>query len=530
MVRILVDKAHNTDQGIELSVRVPFRNGNGEFTFDLRRHTVHVTPKEPNWYDEAYMSEETRVKLFATILAEYRKRSIGDSNNFKGAAIGIVEDPPGEFRIFIGTNTVNQDDYFKDCAEQNMYNAATDHMAHRATRQSISADEFPTAKLKPPKLVALYMMVGKNKDPQKPNSKELLSACPCGKCTDMLAKAMPEDAPIYVLPISINQQTVNLNDAIRIDHSTKYFDKVVQGQIWKTTAGNLNAHRNIPVDADEKNAQIEGLNAALNYSAAHVNDREGDALNGAVAKEGLFQSFTPLAVIVGSTLNRMGDFVQATDSKKMQTLERFAKVAYKAAENVLLGRKSIPELDIAQTQHGIDLTAINQFMVEKINEVAASRLRSSGISPDDKAAFEAEIKSIRCCVVQLKNGTFHYAIEAKTSQDNATPNAEVGAVMAAMEKLTEARIQDVWVMEMNPRDIRAGAETKTSPKEGVERLVKRGISNGSGNMMFHYLPFNDGSLKDSELQKMTDNFTVDQIYPGGFRGNRAVGESQTIAK
>ena len=30
--------------------------------------------------------------------------------------------------------------------------------------------------------------------------------------------------------------------------------------------------------------------------------------------------------------------------------------------------------------------------------------------------------------MQLKNGTFHYAIEAKTSQDNATPNAEVGAV------------------------------------------------------------------------------------------------------
>ncbi|MFZ4125916.1 MAG: hypothetical protein ACOYJ2_07615 [Rickettsiales bacterium] len=529
MTDIQINREFDKNAGIELSIKVPFENGEGEFTFDLRRHTVHVTPKEPNWYDNSVMSEETRVKVFATILAEYRKRSIGD-NNFKAAAIGIIEDLPGEFRIFIGTNTVNQDDYFKDCAEQNMYNAATDHMVHRAMRQSVSTDLLPTAKLKPPKLVALYVMGGKEKAPNKPDATEIIRACPCGKCTDMLGKVMPQDAPIYTLPISLGEKTVNAPNAIRIDSESLTIDKVAPDKIWKTKAGNLNAHRNIPVDDDEKNAQLEGLEAALNYSATHTKDREGDALNGVVVKEGAFQSFTPLAVIVGSTLNRLGDFVQANDSKKMQVLERFGKVAYKAAENVLLGRKSIPELDIAQTNHGIDLSAINQFMVEKINDVAASRLRSSGISPDDRDAFEAEIKSIRCCVVRLKNGTFHYAIEAKTAQDNATPNAEVGAVMAAMEKLTEAKIQDVWVMEMNPRDIRAGAQTQTSPKEGIERLVKRGVSNGSGNMLFHYLPFNDGSLAEPDLQKMTDNFTVDQIYPGGFRGTKSGGEGQTIAK
>lgn len=492
------------------------------FRFHLKKHAISVSPEkvgEQSWYDA--ISDEDKVRLFSTIAGEYRLRSLGDNSGYKGAAIGVTEDN----KIFIGINTMNQEDYFKDCAEQNMLNVATDQVIHQAAR---NGKDRPT---EAPRVRALFMMGGREPDKNNPMDKGLLISCPCGKCTDMLAKVAPKDhdMEVFALPISYG---ANSNIVIRNGESS--MQEVLPGEAWKTTIGHLNADRDIALKFLDKGEDIisiqqKGLAESLKFAASHIGYKESDVYDQMRVKNTELQ--TPLAIILGAATQNMGNFVDATEHK-LKELSQLGKVALQAAENAIMGRKSIPELDLAVQGGGsIHLEPINKFMVEHINEAVAARLRSSGLSPADKGwkeAFEAQISVMRCCVVQLNNGSFHYAIEAQTTQDNAAPNAEVSAITGAMEKLTEARVKTAWVMEMRPKDIESG-HMHTSPKEGVERLVKRGTR--MGEISFNYIPFNNGTLNERALQKYTQPYKMNAIFPAAFKGSKVIpdngGQAQT---
>jgi cytidine deaminase len=492
-----------------------------ELRFHLKKHSIRVDPPiidKKSWYD--YTPEQDRLKVISAILSEYRKRSLGDYG-YLGAAIGVTEDN----KIFIGINTKNQEEYFKDCAEQNMLNAATDQVVHQAVREGKKKPD------KPPKMRAVYMMGGREEGTRGPKDEGLLISCPCGKCTDMLSKVMAENAEIFAIPITYNENTADIR--IRNGDNSD-MTQVLKGEVWKTTIGRLNADRDIDLELTRKgektiSIQRDGLKKALKYAASKIGYKDTDVFDGMrVNQPGLP---APLAIILGATVQPMTDLIEASD-QKIKELQRFGEVALKAAENAITGRKSIPELDLAAKGNECDLEPINRFMVEHIKDTVASRLRSSGLSPKDKGweeAFEQQITAVRCCVVRLDNGTFHYAIEAQTEQDNAAPNAEVSAITSAMEKLTEYRIRNVWVMEMRPKDIEKG-HMHTSPKEGIERLVKRGTK--VGELTFNYIPFNDGNLEERRLKDYVKPYKMNEIFPAAFKGNRLVvgGDSQASAK
>jgi hypothetical protein len=239
-----------------------------------------------------------------------------------------------------------------------------------------------------------------------------------------------------------------------------------------------------------------------------------------------------VSTILLSATGAMKTWVESVGKESLK-FKAFGDVALKAAENALLGRKSIPELDVAVRGGGdVDLKSVNQFMIQHIDEAVASRLRNmiashsngesyANLKKDPKAQQQLleNIRAVRCCVIQLEDGTFHYALETKTRDDNATPNAEVNALTSALERLTEARIKNVWVTEMRPEDIAKGS-MHLSPKEGVERLVKRGTRRG--DMHFNYIPFNSGELSNESLQAVTRQFAANDIFPAAFKGTKYI--------
>ncbi len=528
MANISVSKPYGKNSGnvsTEMHVTAKGLASGAEYEFIVRRHHIEVVQnktrtidengqpikvksKGSDWFDT--MTDEEKTKLFAVIADQYRTRSLGD-NGFRGAAIGVVpKKEKGQSRLFIGTNTTRWAlPYFKDCAEQNMVNAATDRLAFEENKTSKDNNQPP----KSPNFKAIYVMQGISPD-------KVPIACPCGKCIDMLANVVEgANTPIITIPLLPKALKEKLDGShsfdVAIDSKSKtlkeFQAKPKSSDItaWQTTMGNLNAEREIVVAGDERtplqNARDKMIRAAFQRNKKTTPQREEANLNllGGKANQSPFERF--LATI-------QQDFNQASDALRKLLGEK-RPVIEKATENILRERESEAALDCARGADGtLDLHIINKFLSQKIIDTLADRCKdfSYNVKENRQTWVNNHITSIRCVAIEMDDGSFRYATQAQTAFDNAMPNAEAVALENAVSILGQHGVRHVYAMELNPADIKAGI-IRTSPKEGIERLAKRASAQG---LDFTYFPPNDGTAPPQNPITRS----LEQLYPSGHIG------------
>jgi len=451
------------------------RDSGEKIGVELRKHEIRFMEGKDGKPTLASLSREERLGLFRVIMAEYREHSFGDGG-YKGAAIGISEDN----RIFIGLNTKRQHPYFKDCAEQNMLNAVTDAISFSSMKNDDAA--LPSS---PPKLKEVYMMGGAE---PSGTSAGLAISCPCGKCVDMLADAMTsETSPVYVLPIPKEPLPDTVRDPFPFKIKTASDASLLKDinhdkDIWCVPIGYLNQHREVEISSKAAKSYVQGVKT-----------------------------------LMGKLTN---------EQPELPFDDKTADLAVRIVKNADAQCKSISDLHHV-SEEGVSLKNVNQFMHGRIEEAVESRWRKfNHDNPNvDKKTFMEKIDVVRVAVVQLQDGTLRYGMDVDSAFDNAMPHAEVTAVNSAVEILAEHRVQNVWVMEMRPEDVARIEEggrkpiMHTSPKEGIERIAKR----GTRDLQFHYIPFNDGTLNEKELSEkqlgdMTKRYYTHEIFPSNFNG------------
>ena len=527
-------KSSPDQQKAEQHLKVTATQSGAEYEFVLKRHHLEVKQlktiggKESNdWFST--LTDEEKTQVFALVMDEYRDRSLGD-NGFRGASIGVVsKQDNGQSRIFIGTNTQRgASPYFKDCAEQNMVNAATDTMAFEQISEAMQNGK-PQPKpeeLKPAKLKAVYIMQGIDRTANKPG---IPMACACGKCTDMLANTMEsEERMVTTIPLLTDHlrsqlqtgaATITLNNSASVLADIKDPNAGDTIKSWHVPLSHINRHRTISLNEETAAAQKDGYKSLIHEASSAQNLPENQA------KKNLKQLANGASS--DNLLTRLGKRLEQFLKPMGEALGfSFFPAAAQAAQNVVLHRHSEAELDGAVKADGtIDLTKINQFMVTQIQDAVADRLHSleetAKMSEQQKGAWIKEnINYVRCAAIQLDDGTFHYALQAEGKLDNAMPNAEVAALENAVSALGRYGVRHAWVMEMNPADILAGKIMGTSPKEGLERLSKRQSKDG---LDLTYLPFNNGGA-EAINQLAPKAFSIDEVYPAGHRGHRALAD------
>lgn len=541
-------------QQSEFTARIYGTQSGAEYSFSLKRNRIEVTQVKGKNNSHAHgksvdcdwaetLAENEKAQLFALIMDHYRERSLGD-NGFRGAAIGVMPqklaDANGvrQTRLFIGTNTMRwASPYFKDCAEQNMVNAATDTFAFEA----VKANQKPQEQ----KLKAIYIMQGIN-------PKERPMSCACGKCTDMLANTMEhKDSPVITIPLltdSLRKKLQQASDAIVMD-SSKKIDAIKpypddnKLSVWETTVGHLNHARVIESGAHEGwgTEAVRDQKSAMNALVRRASGKYGLPEQRAVYVKETIDRWrhdrrkenVPLEGPLDYLRFMLGVMRTATRGITRQIrsiLDLVSEPAVQSVKNVLEFRKSEASLDCAVKADGsIDLGEVNQFLVTQINDALADRLNSEKVK--HLHGFNAKmdwvrqnVRSIRCVAIQLEDNSFRYAVQADTNLDNAMPNAEVVALENAASVLGRHGVKHVWAMEFNPHAIERG-ELMTSPKEGVERLVKR----ASKTIDFNYIPLNIGELSHEQACRMMVTMDREMIYPSGHLGYQ-MGKAEQAAR
>jgi hypothetical protein len=487
----------------------------------------------PDWFTK--ISEQDKSAIFMNILDYYRTRSEGD-RGIKAAAIGVFRDPETQkIRIFIGMNTKRQHPYFKDCAELNMMTAANHALNHSSLGKG--TDDFPK-----PSPLEVHVMGGRSEEKESKGIKIPIT-CPCGKCTDMFGYSTQPDAAFYIYPVPQRPFNDHWNWTAQ-DRPYKIVDQETaqdisqidpQKQIWKIPFDHLNKDRILVAEKSIAALETAGLKTALERI---VTEREDPATLPEVRidfdEEAAVHYGHPQtpeakrATALSAHANGHDALVKITNrdgsEQSPKGVKRFLAVMARATQNAFNRVDSIPELDVARTKDGeIDLESVNAVMVEKIVATMASRLRVSGVNTETEPQqwqeeFLAKLGVVRCAVIQLKDGTFHYGLEVAGDLDSSLPNAEVNALTSAIERLGENRVKQIFVMEMNPSEIAypkeksAPSKFHTSPKEGVERILKRAMP----GVTFHFLPFNNANISNDALEKVVRTYEAPMIYPGGF--------------
>jgi hypothetical protein len=427
-----------------------------------------------DWFDA--LSKPEKLSVFREISDHYIQFSHAA---VKTAAIGMVRNPnpqaPNNQKhfLFLGINTERRgSDYFKDCAEQNMVNAATISMAQRLGEDAYSLNTIP---------MQLEAIAISGYRPADANNPAITATCPCGKCTDMLAKVMKATGEVYVLPHlpprvepTINQSAITISG-------------VNKTEIWDTTISGLNRNRCVTLNETDAALQRDGQEHTVS-NASRLSVKQH--------------------VEIDDVTQRWLD-----------------KASEKAKENLLSGRVSVPELDAAYDKDGeADNSLINRFMQRKIESTLVNRLvgqRFQGDLPKAKEFLESpKFSHIRCVVLRMDDGTMHYGMESDTPADNAAPNAEVSALTRALEGTGTHGVREIWAMELNPPKTNVGI-MQTSPKEGLERLLKRRSRElPIDKITFHFMPINDGNLSKEAVDELCNrhSYTAETLYPGLFTG------------
>lgn len=475
----------------ELVVHLTNTDCGRDFTFALKGSHLEVVPDSrvrvrnsgyseasEDWYEA--LTEPEILEVMQMVASYYRRSSL-DVDGMKTAALGVTEDttrPVGHSRrhlIYVGVNTnCKSSNVNKDCAEQNMLSAASASLSRYQHDHPNGEKDSPQG----PKFKAVYVMGGRdaNPSPENPNDKGVSMICPCGLCTDTLAQHMLPNGLVYAIPHTKFSKDASQQPKFEMDTRSKHFFDIKPDTIWRTSIEVLNQHR------------VKSLSEPLAQSQRDSLDAIVDAL--------------------------------ADYKPPVKTPE----VIGKAGENEARDRISIARLDVATHQGKADLKEFSHFMFDQIVKALHSRAIEEKVG-QDKEAIRAwltnpkKIQSVRTCVVQLDDGTYHMGIDPITRKDRAFSTPEMAAVDNASHSLGHNGIQRMWGMEFNPVTIEKGLMV-TATKDGLERVLKRPSKTGA-EFTDTEMPLNFGQLgphRYAEIRKQ-HCYTKPEIFPGGFLGS-----------
>jgi cytidine deaminase len=472
MARISRANKHNAGKA-EIKLTLSETACGSNFTFTLHGNHIEVSPtdianKSANYektgWDEA-LNETERLAIFNEILAEYRERSLGDEN-FKLAALGITE----QGRIYISENTEQlSSDFNRQCAEQNMVTISTQRDVYDQIMRRVRTGEDPKAfKQQNPKYRAIYLMGGR--------LPEIPIACPCGNCTDLLAKVMLPDSNIWILPVNDGKRELTINDNVQMAKELK------PGEAWKTSIAHLNRDREIPLDKKVAGRMRDEMKQALNgvreWSVRNAEENPNIAMG-----QPIFDLQKMADVI---RLKRMKS-VEMVDHGKLKTyLHDMVMVTLANRLEEIAKRRGLPDLA--------------QMSDEQIEALAATDA----------------LKTVRCVVVQRDDGSLSAAVDVKSSLDKAAPDAEISAIAGLRSKLGSQGIRQAWAMEFDMANAREGI-VRTSSKAAVERLIKV-PSVITGRVDFGFFPFDTQPMEHKKAAEQSINRTGEQLSPGYYTG------------
>jgi hypothetical protein len=472
--------------GGDFAIQVKGTQSGKDFTFVLKGSHLEVLPgpevKNSNgsgnvsddWYDA--LTEAERLDVMRAVAAHYRQPS-RDPDGMKTAAIGVVINPdpqaPRRYRhlLYVGINNhLNTDENSKGCAEQGMVKAAsnslTQFMYHK---RGETLSDIPFIK-------ELYVMGGRAPNPLISDDRGVPGICPCGQCTDLLARAMIPGSNVYVLPVTKGRESQVINT------TAQKFSEVQADEIWKTTIDTFNLHRAtiFTDDRPEKEIQHQGVDAMVAHLANYVSPEPTDA------------------VLTQMVLNKKNH------------------------------RQSIPELDVATKADGApDPQAMNAYMWNEISCTLHDRLVAQKVKLEPRAIqqwLNDKVKYVRCVVIQLDDGSYYTGYDSRTGSDKAFVNAEFTALGAAAPMLGTQGVKRIWTMECNPKAVEHGMLIG-STKDGLERIYKRHSKIPGQKIEVCNIPINNQKLSLDSLAQIVQNntFDFDAVFPGLFAGNGITG-------
>lgn len=411
------------------------------FAFRLKNQQIRAEPFE-GWMQA--VPQEAQDAVFNTFLSHYRKRS-PVKHALKTAAVGIAEDG----HIFIGMNTEHRgaDSYKRDCAEQNMINAM---------RQSHLVQPGQG-------LVQVYVMGGV--DPASRKASQPALVCPCGNCTDMLAKeTRSPQSGVTIFPVNDGTALPPVSD------NARYLRDLKQAEGWRTTIDALNPYREVALDREGHNASQIGFDEL----AGHL----------------------PL---------------KAHEAAPRQFRRSLATA------DTINGRANIPAMS-----DGVGFPDIARYMQGRIYNTLAAPGRCGGNGEFGALAtldarkdyVSRHIESVQVAIIRVRSGEYHTAVTVKGDFDRASAHALERAALDTQE--ANEPITDVWYMEFNPRAVKEGW-MPTPTKESIERAIKRGDS--KQEIQFHILPFMRLGLGRDKLAPYVANYPAHELLTGYFTGN-----------
>ncbi len=471
------------DSKVDLSVQINDTQCGRSFSFALKRdqlivslgaHKLKHLAGNQDWYSS--LTEQEKVDLMQVVAAHYRAPSL-DPDGMKTSAIGVVPNPDpncapkDRHLIYVGINNhLNAADNYKGCAEQGMVKSASNSVVqyvHHRLGQTFENKPF---------IQEIYVMGGRDANPNRAGDVGVPAICPCGVCTDLLAKTMVKGGHVYIMPHTTGRALLTVNEG------THEFSDIQRGEIWKTTIDNLNRHRHVHFDRDieEYALQRDGFEAMV---------------------------------------SRLVNYVPPTPSPEAQQ---------KHAENYAQNRVSIAELDVATRADGTpEPAAVNDYLLKQISMTLHDRLQGKKITPSEDAVrrfLNNKVNYVRCALIQLDDGSYHIGYDSSTGSDKAFVNPEFTALGAAVPKLGTQGVKRVWTMEFNPKAIEAGIMT-TSSKDGLERTYKRHSKIEGQDITLCSLPFNAGGLSKEKVEAIAQAHTFDfgEVYASLFAGNGITG-------
>lgn len=502
---------HGTD---ELRVKITNTLSGRDFIFAVHAHRIDVQPElnlgeneskrqQIDWYHQLTLQE--RVDVLKAITTLYREESKG-VNGIKAAAIYTLERKESYITkrerhpLFIGVNSAaTASDYDKVCAEQMALNVIDDTLDQEARRGRIVNE----SSYRP---ISLAQMTGSAKVP---------IACSCGKCTDMQAKRMDNEAEIIVYPVSESITSA------RINQTAKSMAGLKPGQTWVTDMETLNSLRTIDLDKVSKEngdvhdyAQIQ--RDGLLKMIQRIRYRH-------VVKD---ESFTD-----DDYRRHLQNAIRLLDKKTNQALgeeEAHEHATYRAIfDNHQNRRRSVAQLNAAVSGGVINAKVLDMYMHQQIEDNLFERMEAAhdanqiDIRHDSNDRLLAwcreHIQTIRCIALQFKNDRFYAATEVQSMMDNAYPPAGVMALGAAMPDLARSGVVHIFASEMNPKQIEEG-RLITPPKQELERTYKRRAEGAPP--MFTAMLFNDQEFTRAQIVDFANEFTytMHDIYGGAFAG------------
>jgi len=448
-----------------------------DFYFVMNKDTIDVHPvanghpEAANWVTQ--LTDEEKLAVFNIALAHQRKRSTGDQG-FKLASIGVTDTG----RIYIRENSERlSTDHNRQCAEQNMVVTAENGESFHKEQQAIMRGE-DESDIQPekPHFQAVYLMGGREGD--------IPIACPCGNCTDLLAKHMDTDGEVWVLPAGDGTKPLVIN------HDVVMASELEPDEAWKTSIGHLKPHAKIKLNPTQKELQQHALNDLCR----------------------------DLSAVLKPAVDYFAVYPELMNPLRNGTQDRLV-LPYDTPEL----QKTIEDPQVLDHR-------VNKFMATEIKNTILNRIQGiiiravrqrqsiPDLSPEGiKALIRQHRIHADCSVIEMENGFRYSNVIGQSTEDNAQQPPEVNVVTISNKEHGTVGIRRHWGMHFGIDAVEAGT-MPTSPSAGVERIIKRRPKFGDDTINFSYFPFNDNCLTVAQVASIRHDFTGQQLFPGYFSG------------